>query len=91
MKSVSITELKAQLSRYIDRVQRGQEILVTERGQVVARILPASPAPDENWIEALSRAGVLRPGRPGLRPKIARWIKDPHSRSLEILSEDRAP
>jgi prevent-host-death family protein len=61
MVTVGIRELKQQTSELIRRVrERGDEILVTHHGKVVARILPVTPAPDESrhiW-EDLDRLAV---------------------------------
>jgi prevent-host-death family protein len=38
--TAAVAELKAQLSRYLSRVKAGEEILVTERGTPVARLVP---------------------------------------------------
>lgn len=40
MITVSVTELRANLPAYLGRVRRGEEIAVTSRGNVIARILP---------------------------------------------------
>lgn len=51
------------------RVKRGEEITLTERGEVIARIIPASAGP----LDALISAGRVRPatGRgPAPRPTI---------------------
>jgi len=37
---VGIRDLKSQFSKYIDRVQKGDVIIVTEHGKAVARISP---------------------------------------------------
>jgi prevent-host-death family protein len=39
---VGIRELRADLSRWIRRVQAGEELVVTDRGKPVARIVPAA-------------------------------------------------
>lgn len=39
MISAGIKELKNQLSRYIGLVKRGEDVLITERGHIVARIV----------------------------------------------------
>ncbi len=63
MASVSITELKANLSKYIRVVRRGGEVQVLERGVPVARLVAASEPEDaEDRLEALVRAGVVRRG-----------------------------
>lgn len=35
-----IRELRNHLSQYLDRVRSGEEILVTDRGEAVARLVP---------------------------------------------------
>jgi prevent-host-death family protein len=39
MITAGIKELKNQLSRYIGYVKRGDEVLITERGRVIARVV----------------------------------------------------
>lgn len=51
-----IRELRQYLSRYIDRVKNGETIEVTERGKVVAALVPRRELEDE--ITALERQGV---------------------------------
>ena len=43
---VGIRELRQNLSRYLDRVKAGEPFVVTERGRVVARLVPSGPAAD---------------------------------------------
>lgn len=43
-KSVGVHEAKTHLSRLLQRVAAGEEIAITNRGQVVARLVPPSPA-----------------------------------------------
>src|SRR5215211_7127489 len=38
---VGVRELRQNLSRYLARVKQGEDLEVTERGQVVARLIPA--------------------------------------------------
>lgn len=42
MRAVGIRELKNQLSRYVAEVVRGETVLVTDRGRVVAELRPPS-------------------------------------------------
>jgi prevent-host-death family protein len=37
---VGVRELRQNLSKYLDRVKAGEELVVTERGQEVARLIP---------------------------------------------------
>ena len=41
MHEINITELRSHLPKYIGRVKKGEQILVTSRGKVVASIVPA--------------------------------------------------
>jgi prevent-host-death family protein len=60
MHTAGIAELKASLSENLARVKAGEEILVTEHGRPIARIVPLSPAAPEAATGELIRAGILR-------------------------------
>ncbi len=64
MTTAAVAELKASLSEYLAGVKAGQEILVTERGLVIARIVPVhgTPEGDTSRIRHLERAGLARAG-----------------------------
>ena len=40
---VSIRDANQHLSRYLDRVEQGVEIIITRRGKPIARVLPSMP------------------------------------------------
>ena len=61
---VGIRELRENLSSYLERVKNGDELLVTERGAPIARIV--QPESDEEHIARLIRQGTITPAR---RPK----------------------
>ena len=62
-RTAAVAELKAQLSRYLRRVKAGDEILVTDRGVPVARLVPVRPTgAGEDDLRALERAGLARIG-----------------------------
>jgi len=68
-KTAAVAELKAQLSRYLSRVKAGEEIVVTERGAPVARLVPVArtgEAPES--LRDLERQGLIRIGS-GKLPK----------------------
>lgn len=44
MKTITIRELHQETGRWVRQASSG-EVLVTERGQLIARIVPASPPP----------------------------------------------
>jgi prevent-host-death family protein len=43
-KHVSLAEAKAHLSGLLDRVEAGEEVVITRRGKPVARLAPEGPA-----------------------------------------------
>jgi prevent-host-death family protein len=61
MKTISISELKSRLSEQLRRVRRGQEIVVTDRGDPVARLVPYDS--DHFGLEELAARGEVAIGR----------------------------
>jgi prevent-host-death family protein len=93
MRSVNIAELKARLSAHIRRVREGEEIVICERNQPVARIIPC---PVENYSEQEKRLiarGVLRPplkNRQGPLPQPAKPVgRIPNGVMERIWREER--
>ncbi len=80
IKSVGIRELKTHLSKYLRNVKNGGEVIISERGRVVARIVPAnkrSKSPLETILLKLSEEGKIilptvykKPSPPLSRKKI---------------------
>lgn len=72
MATVGIRELKSRLSHYIRRVERGERITITDRGQAVAVIGPAAVSPRVKQLEDMVRTGGARWGggkpRGSIRP-----------------------
>jgi len=60
MSQVGVRELKNRLSRYLKRVKEGEEIVITDRGRSVARIVPARASQFKRFVEPLLREGVVR-------------------------------
>lgn len=56
---VGIRELKNSLSKYLDLVRAGEEVIVTDRGRPIAR-LSGLDASNDRLAELIS-AGVVRP------------------------------
>ncbi len=46
MKAVGVRELRNRLSEYLRAVKQGEQVLITDRGQVIAELRPPSPYPD---------------------------------------------
>jgi prevent-host-death family protein len=60
MTTVSITDLKAGLSAFLDIVRGGNEVLVTDRGRPIARLIPVRGEElAEGRREMLQRSGRL--------------------------------
>jgi prevent-host-death family protein len=68
-RTASVVQLKARLSEYLRAVKGGGELLVTERGVPIARLVPLDDAQRKSTRRLrLARAGLLKPGR-GRLPK----------------------
>lgn len=83
---VGIRELKAKLSEYLTRAAAGEEVVVTDRGVPIVRLVPFADATlelgfEQGWIEA-----PRRDHPDGLPP----YVGHRASRSTsEVLDEDR--
>jgi prevent-host-death family protein len=56
MDRIGLRELRQHASRYIARVARGETIEVTQRGRLVARIVPAG---GDTWDDLILRGEVI--------------------------------
>jgi prevent-host-death family protein len=73
--------LRAELSGWIEHVRAGEEVVITERGIPVARLLPIATAP---LIEQLTQQGVLGKPRRADRPAARGIVR---ARAAESVSE----
>lgn len=94
MKAAKVSELKAGLSKYLARVKRGEQVLITERGRTIAKIVPVPPAEgdEEERIRELERLGIVLPSQyPGVPPEY--WTlklpRDPEGKVLKGFLRDR--
>jgi antitoxin (DNA-binding transcriptional repressor) of toxin-antitoxin stability system len=93
VKYAKIGQLRDGLSRYIDEVREGNEVLVLDRDRPVARIVPAGgarPAPgtDEERLADLERRGLLRRGR-GRYPAVLKGTRPAKVRG-SVLADHRS-
>ncbi len=90
MTSIGIRELRQHASRYLARVKAGETVEVTERGKLVALLVPAAPATSAR--EKLIASGRLIPASHPLRLPL-RLSASPGSPDtgavLDQLREDR--
>lgn len=78
MKATGIAELKAHLSRYLDQVKSGQEVVITERGRPVAKLVPLPTAERRGARRArLARDGLLQLGSGRLRASLLKPPRGP--------------
>jgi len=84
---VAVTELRAHLSHWIDAVSEGNDIIITDRGLPVARIVAIDSTP---VIERLTTEGIIsRPARPS-RPVAGEHARPKPKRPVaEIIGEQR--
>jgi prevent-host-death family protein len=61
MERIGIRELRQHASRYIEKAERGEAIEVTNRGRLVARILPATE--ELTGLAKLQAEGSVRPAK----------------------------
>jgi prevent-host-death family protein len=89
----AIGELKAHLSEYLTRVRAGEEVVITDRGRPVARLVPLGTggALDARAAE-LVRTGLAKEPAEALTDDFftVRRPPDPTGRSLEAVLEERA-
>lgn len=92
MRRAPIADLKARLSEYLEAVRAGEEVIVTDRGRPVARLVPIAPQdqPDART-EQMIRMGLVRPPIAPLPPDIWDWPRpaDPNGLALAALIEER--
>ena len=55
---VGVRDLRNNLSRYLERVRSGEEVVVTDRGHAIARVLPIG---GERVLDRLIAEGVVTP------------------------------
>jgi prevent-host-death family protein len=90
-----VSDLKAGLSAYLERVKHGEQVVITERGRSIAKIVPIAPADadEDELIRELERRGIILPPEDprGVPPEY--WTmelpKDPEGLVLKQLLKDR--
>ena len=91
---ISVREMKNNLSKYIKRAQAGEEVVITDRGRPVARLVSVTRPESlsvEDAVARLRASPLVRPGKGG-KPKGAKhpiaW--KPGEKTLsDLLLEDR--
>jgi len=96
MKVVGLRELKNRLSEYVRQVRNGEEVLVTDRGAVVAELVPPGRVPLNGNVPAalmdLAARGLLTIGAPNdatVYPKLPAVLTQ--DELTRLLDEERGP
>ena len=66
MKTAGIKDLKNRLSYYLREVKKGEKILITDRDQIIAAILPVERGEEDSELLSLVKEGFAswRGGKP---------------------------
>ena len=86
MQTAAVSELKASLSQFLAYVKAGDEVVVTERGRPVARLVPVGRATEgvpAHMLE-LQRRGLVRIGATEL-PKDFWTLPRPKDKGSDAL------
>ena len=91
MINAGIKELRNQLSRYLSYVKKGQDILITERGKVIARIIQENNEKTSlrKVLHPLIVTGLISYPTRQLNKDIPDPIEVPGQSISEIVIEDR--
>jgi prevent-host-death family protein len=90
MKKASISELKNQLSAYLQRVRAGQTVVIYDRNRPIARIDRVADEDDDDRIAQLHRSGIVTPPSEPLPLGLLRTPLPSTGQSvLEALLEER--
>lgn len=88
--SVGIREAKAHLSKYLQRIKLGHEIILTDRGRPVGKLVPIQPEELSLSIRLrqLEEQGLIEPASSEL-DVTPRPIPLPNELAQRLLQEDR--
>lgn len=93
MKTAAVSELKALLSKYLSKVKAGEEVIVTDRGKPIAKIVPIKRSDTDfpAGLLTLEQAGLARIGATSLPETF--WSlprpRDRAGRALQALLRER--
>ena len=89
-KTTSVVDLKARLSEHLRLVKAGHELVITERGVPVARVVPLDEGQRRSMRRLrLTRGGLLKPGRGKLPALLKKAPSGPDSGVLAALLSER--
>lgn len=84
---VSVTNLRAHLSDWLDRVQHGEDVVITDRGTPVAKIVRVTAS---ELLDDLEREGLLARPTSQARPRAGDYRRVRATRSVaKLVSSQR--
>jgi len=86
VRTVNISNLKAQLSAHLQFVKDGEEVLICDRNQPVARIVPVRLEDRSGRERRLIARGILTPPLKKRSPS-ASWPEPPGKVSDEVMEQ----
>ena len=91
MISVGVREAKINLSKLLKRVMQGQEVIITDRGKPIGKIVPV---PQDHLslaerIKKMEDQGLLGPASKGKRTRLPPPLPAHEGVAQEFLQEDR--
>ena len=90
MKKASVSDLKNQISRYLDYVKHGETVLVLDRRVPVAELKPVAATSSSGKLLALERKGTIRLGSGEISEKFFKEkLTGKRARILDALLEER--
>ncbi len=92
MKTAPVSELKARLSEYLNQVKAGMEVLITDRGKPVARLVPIPRSKDlKESLVRMEKQGLIKLGSGKLPKEFWRMDRpdDPKGLVLKAIMEER--
>lgn len=88
---IGVREAKMHLSRYLKTVQKGGEVIITDRGKPIGKLVPLEndEMPLYERLKQLEHKGIIEPekGRSGLKIHVPVAVENDIAQKL--LQEDR--
>ncbi|MDH7576863.1 MAG: type II toxin-antitoxin system prevent-host-death family antitoxin [Bacillota bacterium] len=90
--SIGIRDAKINLSKLLKEVQKGAEVIITDRNKPVGRIVPVSTEenlPLAERIASLEREGLIQPAKKKKARSLPPPLPLPGELARKMLEEDR--
>lgn len=76
MSAVNLAVAKAQLSELVNKVEAGEEVVITRHGRPVARMVPATPVKQPVPLQRLALLRKQLPARKGSSTQALRDLRE---------------